>query len=44
MGIKEGTCDVHWVLYVSVGSLNSTPETIIVYYVKWDLSKSKKIK
>ena len=26
MGIKEGTCDEHWVLYVSVESLNSTPE------------------
>ena len=27
MGIKEGTCDEHWVLYVCDESLNSTPET-----------------
>ena len=27
MGIKEGTCDEHWVLYVSDESLNSIPET-----------------
>ena len=26
-GIKEGTCDEPWVLYVSDESLNSTPET-----------------
>ena len=30
MGIKEGTCDEHWVLYVSDESLNSTPETKII--------------
>ena len=24
MGIKEGTCDEHWVLYVSDESLNSS--------------------
>ena len=29
MGIKEGTCDEHWVLYVSDESLNFTPETNI---------------
>ena len=29
MGIKEGTSDEHWVLYVSDESLNSTPETNI---------------
>ena len=33
MGIKEGTCDEHWVLYVSDESLNSTPETNITLYV-----------
>jgi len=27
MGIKEGTCDEHLVLYVSDESLHSTPET-----------------
>ena len=32
MGIKEGACDEHWVLYVSGGSLNS-PETNITLYV-----------
>ena len=29
MVIKEGTCDEHWVLYVSDESLNSTPEPIL---------------
>ena len=33
MGTKEGTCsDELWVLYVSDGSLNSTPETSITLY------------
>ena len=32
--IKEGTCDEHWVLYVSDESLNSTPETNIALSVK----------
>ena len=27
MGIKEGTCDEHWVLYVSDELLNPNPET-----------------
>ena len=27
MSIKEGTCDEHWVLYVSDESVNSIPET-----------------
>ena len=27
MGIKEGTCNEHWVLYVSDESLNSIHET-----------------
>ena len=26
MGTKEGTCDEHWVLYISNESLNSSPE------------------
>ena len=33
MGIKEGTCDAHWVLYVSDESLNSTPETKTILYL-----------
>ena len=33
MGTKEGTCNEHWVLYVSDESLNSTPETNIALYV-----------
>ena len=33
MGIKRGTCDEHWVLYVSDESLNSTPETKFTIYV-----------
>ena len=33
MGIKEGTCVEHWVLYGSDESLNSTPETSITVYV-----------
>ena len=33
MGIKEGTCDEPWVLYVSDESLNSTPEMDIIPYV-----------
>ena len=32
MGMKEGTCDEHWVLYVSDESLNSTPEINIALY------------
>ena len=32
MGIKEGTCDEHWVPYVSDESLNSTFETNIALY------------
>ena len=34
MGIKEGTCDEHWVLHVSDESLNSIPEINIALYVK----------
>ena len=32
MGIKEGTCDEHWVLYVNDESLNSASETSIMPY------------
>ena len=39
MGIKEGTWDEHWVLYVSDESLNSTLEIIITLYVNLDLNK-----
>ena len=33
MGIKEGSYDEYWVLYVSEQSLNSTPETNTALYV-----------
>ena len=33
MGIKEFTCDKHWVLYVSNESVNSTPKTDVTLYV-----------
>ena len=33
MGIKEATCDEHWVLYGSDESLNSTFETNVALYV-----------
>jgi len=29
MGIKDGTWEEHWVLYVSDESLGSMPETIV---------------
>ena len=32
MGIKEGTCDEHWMLYVSDELLNS-PESNIALYI-----------
>ena len=32
-GIKEGTCDKPWVLYLSDESLHSVPETNITLYV-----------
>ena len=41
MGIKEGTCDEHWVLYVSNESLNSTPEPNIALYVNYNFKKSQ---
>ena len=33
MGVKEDTCDEHWLLYVSDELLNYTPETNITIYV-----------
>ena len=33
MGIKDGICGEHWVLYVSDQALNSTPETNSTLYV-----------
>jgi len=42
MGTKEGTCDEHWVLYISDKSLDSTPETntaLHVNYLKFKLKK-----
>ena len=33
IGIKEGTCDEHWVLYISDEPLNSTPETNITLHI-----------
>ena len=44
MGIKEGTCDEHWVLYVSDESPNSTPEINIALYVDQNLNKNLKKK
>ena len=35
MGVKEGTCDEHWVFYVSDESLNPTCETNITVYVNY---------
>ena len=43
MGIKEGTCDEHWVSYVSDGSLTSTPETNTILYADWNLNKNLKL-
>ena len=34
MVTKEGTCDEHWVSYVTDESLNFTPETNIAPYVQ----------
>ena len=33
LGIKEGTCDDHWMLYVRDESLNSTSQTNIALYI-----------
>ena len=40
MGIKEGTCDEHWILYVSDESLNSIPEN--QYYMLTNLNSNLK--
>ena len=42
IGIKEGTCDEHCVLYGSDESLNSTPETNNALYVSYLKLKKKK--
>ena len=42
MGIREGTCHEHWVLFVSDESLNSTPEVIITLYVNFDINLKNK--
>ena len=41
MGIKEGTCDDHWVLYECVESLSSTPEATFTLYVNYVEFKEK---
>ena len=35
MGIKESTCDEHWLLYGSAESLYGTPETNITLHVNY---------
>lgn len=40
MGIKEGTCDEHGVFFLSVESLNSTPDANITLYVNWNLNEN----
>ena len=44
MGIKEGICDEHQVMYGRVESLYCTPETNITVYVNWNLKKNLKKK
>ena len=44
MGIKKGTCDEHWVLYVSDESLISVSETNIALHVHYQKFKEKKLK
>ena len=39
MDIEEGTCDEHWVLYITDESLNHIPETNIEF-TKWNLKNS----
>ena len=34
-GIKEGTCDEHWVMYRGVESLDCTPETNLTLHVSY---------
>ena len=41
-GIKEGTWDEHWVLFINEESLNSTPEANISLYVNYNLNKNLK--
>ena len=35
MGIKKGTCDEHWVLYVSDELLHSIPDTNTTLHVNY---------
>ena len=42
MGIKEGTCDEHWELYVNDESMNSTPETDHCMFTNKNFFKVKK--
>lgn len=44
MGFKEGSCDKHWELYVSDGSLNSISETKITLYVNYPELKQQFLK
>ena len=45
MGIKEGTCDEHQMLYGSSESLYCTPETnTILYFNSLELKKKKTFK
>ena len=41
MGIKEGTCDEHWVLHISNESLNYTREANLTLRVKYLEFKEK---
>ena len=43
MGIKEGTCVEHWVLYGSVESLYCTPETNVTLHVNCTGIKIKNV-
>lgn len=38
MGIKDGTCDEHWGLYISVELLNPTLKINITLYGNWNLN------
>ena len=41
MGIKKGTWDEHWVLYVNDESLDSTAERLYYMLINLDLNKIK---
>ena len=44
IGIKEDSCDEHWMLYVGDESLNCTPEPNVMLYVNWNFNKNLKKK